>query len=160
VTAANADFDKAREAFKAGDYAQAQALVDKAIVELPSDATLHEFRALTMFAQGRYQDAAGTLYAVLAAGPGWDWATMSSLYANPDTYTSQLRALEDYVRKNPDDAAGHFVAAYQYLVLGSLDAAVRQLKEVLRLKPDDKLSAALVEALTSGNSDATPASGG
>jgi hypothetical protein len=36
------------------------------------------------------------------------------------------------------------------LVLGSKDAAVKQLKEVVRLEPKDKLSSALVKALTSG----------
>jgi hypothetical protein len=33
-------------------------LAEKAIKLLPSDATLHEFRALTLFAQKKYKDAA------------------------------------------------------------------------------------------------------
>src|SRR5436190_5765872 len=44
-------FDGARDAFKAGDYATALKLVDQAIKENPSDEVLHEFRALTQFAQ-------------------------------------------------------------------------------------------------------------
>jgi hypothetical protein len=40
------------------------------------------------------------------------------------------------------------VLAYQYLVLGSKDEAVKQLKEVVRLQPQDKLSTALLKALT------------
>jgi tetratricopeptide (TPR) repeat protein len=154
VAQANKEFDAAREAFKAGDSAKAQTLVEKAIGLLPSDATLHEFRALTQFAQGRYKDAAGTLYAVLAAGPGWDWATMRGLYPDEDTYTRQLRALEEYARKDPQSGEAHFVLAYQYLVLGSKDAAVEQLKEVVRVQPQDKLSAALVKALTTPDSAA------
>jgi tetratricopeptide (TPR) repeat protein len=148
VANANKEFDAAREAFKAGDYAKAQKLVEKGIELLPSDATLHEFRALTLFAQSNYKDAAATLYAVLAAGPGWDWETMRGLYPDEDTYTRQLRALEEYVKKHPKSGEARFVLAYQYLVLGSKEEAVKQLKEVVRVQPQDKLSAALVKALT------------
>jgi tetratricopeptide (TPR) repeat protein len=149
VTAANAKFDAARVAFKEGDYARAQRLVEEAIERLPSDATLHEFRALTLFAQQRYRDAAAALYAVMAAGPGWDWQTLSALYPDTATYTRQLRALEEYLRKHPDDGAAHFVLAYHYLVLGSKDEAVKQLEKAVRAEPQDKLSAALLKALTS-----------
>jgi cytochrome c-type biogenesis protein CcmH/NrfG len=130
--------------------------VEKAIALLPSDATLHEFRALTLFAQGRYKDAAATLYAVLAAGPGWGWATMRELYPDEDTYTRQLRALEEHVRKDPKAGEARFVLAYHYLVLGTKDAAVEQLKEVVRVQPQDKLSAALLKALTSTGTEAAP----
>ena len=126
----------------------------KAIRLLPSDATLHEFRAMTLFAQGRYKDAAATLYAVLAAGPGWGWDTMRGLYPDEDTYTRQLRALEEYVRKDPKSGEAHFVLAYQYLVLGVKDEAVKQLREVVRLQPQDQLSAALLKALTTPEKEA------
>ena len=54
--------------------------------------------------RGNYKEAAAGLYAVLAAGPGWDWDTMSGPVPDPETYTRQLRALEQYVGKEP--AAG------------------------------------------------------
>ena len=76
---------------------------------MPNDPTLHEFRRQTLFALGRYDEAAAPLYAVLSAGPGWDWTTLISLYADPEAYTQQLRALEDYCTQNPNSAAGHFV---------------------------------------------------
>src|SRR5262249_50736133 len=66
-------FDQASAAFVRGAYAEAQRLAEQAIEKLPGDATLHEFRALTLFAQRKYQEAAAAIYAVLAAGPGWDW---------------------------------------------------------------------------------------
>jgi tetratricopeptide (TPR) repeat protein len=152
VAQANKEFDAARDAFMRRDYARAQKLAEKAIDLLPSDATLHEFRALTLFAQGRYKDAAATLYAVLAAGPGWDWETMRGLFPDEETYTRQLRALEEYVRKNPKAGYAHFVLAYHYLVLGAMDEAKRQLREVVRVQPEDNLSTALLEALTTPES--------
>jgi len=109
------------------------------------------------FAQKKYKDAAAALYTVLAAGPGWNWDTMSSLYTKPDTYTKQLRELETYSKDNPKAAFANFLLAYQYLVLGSKHAAVQQLKRVAELQPKDKLSAALVKALTTG--ETAPADG-
>ena len=71
-------FDAARDAFKSNDYPRALRDVDKAIKFLPSDTTLHEFRALVLFAQGKYRDAAAGAYAVLSVGPGWTWETVAS----------------------------------------------------------------------------------
>jgi tetratricopeptide (TPR) repeat protein len=142
-----ATFDRARDAFARGDARTALALVDTAIKELPTDATLHEFRALCLFALKDYRRAAETLYAVLAAGPGWDWETMQSLYADPAAYTEQLRALEAYQRANPRSPEASFVLAYHYLVLGHLDAAIRQLDNVVRLLPGSQIATELLAAL-------------
>jgi Tetratricopeptide repeat len=149
VSAANEQFDAARKAFKDGQYAQAQKLVEKAIEFLPSDATLHEFRALTLFAQKKYKDAAATLYAVLSAGPGWDRRTLRGLYPDWDTYQAQLNDLASYLKNHPDDGSAHFLMAYHYLVNSDSDQAAAQLKEVVRLVPKDQLSAKLLQALTS-----------
>lgn len=140
-------FDAARAAFKQGDYKKALELDNRAISSMPSDAVLHEFRALTLFALGNYAEASATIYAVLAAGPGWDWDTLTSLYGNIADYTTQLRALEAFVRKNPNDAGAHFLLAYHYLILEDSDAAARQFDKVTQLAPNDKLSAQLVKAL-------------
>lgn len=86
------DSDQARNAFYSGDYARALSSLDAALSKTPSDVVLHEFRALCLFALHKYKEAAGTLYAVLSVGPGWDWTTMSGLYSNVDVYTEQLRA--------------------------------------------------------------------
>jgi hypothetical protein len=148
--------DEARGAFRAGEYVKAQTQVEVAIGLVPSDPALHEFRALTLFAQAKYQDAAATLYSVLTAGPGWDWETMRELYPDPDDYTTQLRALERFVLERPDAGYGHFVLAYHYLVTKNLDPAIRQLQVVVRLQPDDKLAQALLTSLTAPQSASDP----
>jgi hypothetical protein len=84
---------------------------------------------------------------VLSVGPGWDWTTLISLYADPETYTQQLRALEEFTKQNSNSAAVHFVLAYHYLTGEHADAAVRQLKFELTLQPKDTLSAQLIEQL-------------
>jgi hypothetical protein len=148
-------FDQGREAFKAGDYARALSLTEQALKTMPGDATLHEFRALCLFALKRYDEAAATLYAVLSAGPGWDWTTMISLYPSADVYTGQLRSLEAFSQKNPSSASAHFVLAYHYLSQGNNDDAVGQFQRVVQLQPSDTLSAKLAQMFSKGT-DATP----
>jgi len=144
---ATTTFDAAREAFKAGDYARALDLADQTLKQTPQDPALHEFRAAALFALKRYDEAAAALYAVLSVGPGWDWTTLIGLYADPETYTQQLRALEDYCTQNPNAAPPRFVLAYQYLTEGFPDAASRQLKNVVVLQPKDQLSSQLMQQL-------------
>jgi TolA-binding protein len=147
VREAIARLEEARAAFLKNDYAQAQQLIEKGIQKAPGDATLHEFRALTQFAQKKYKDAAATIYAVLAAGPGWNWDTLKSFYDSDKTYQDQLRALEEYSRANPKAAEAHFLLAYHYLVLDGKDYAIKELEEVVKLLPKDQLSALLLKAL-------------
>jgi tetratricopeptide (TPR) repeat protein len=142
------DFEAAREAFKGGEYATSLKMIDAAIKGLPGDATLHEFRALVLFAQKKYKDAAAGIYAVLSVGPGMNWDTMSGLYPNVDTYQQQLRALEAYQRDHPNASDGHFLLAYHYLVMGYTAQAVKQLEYVSKLVPTDKLTPELVKAFT------------
>jgi uncharacterized protein (TIGR03066 family) len=137
------EFEAARTAFYQGDYAAALAATNQALAALPQDAVIHEFRALVLFAQGKYKDSAATLYAVLAAGPGWDWTTMLGLYPNVDVYTMQLRALEE-VARTTGTAEARFVLAYHYLTMGHNDSAVYQLKQLQKLTPNDPVAKELL----------------
>lgn len=138
-------FDQARQEFFAGDYEAALASTDEALKELPNDAVIHEFRALTLFALGKYQDAAATLYVVLGVGPGWDWTTMSGLYPDAATHTEQLRNLETYASAHPDDSAARFVLSYHYITAGHDETAEKQLVQLLKLTPKDPLAAQLLQ---------------
>jgi hypothetical protein len=140
-------FDNARASFKQGDYDKALEQVGAAIENHPNVASLHEFKALCYFAQRKYKEAAPALYAVISAGPGWDMDTVKSFYPNQDTYLKQLDALKSFVEQEPNQAYGHFVLAYHYLTRGSTMLAKKQLQEVRRLQPDDKLSEAILKVL-------------
>jgi tetratricopeptide (TPR) repeat protein len=152
-------FDEARAAFKSGDYSRALDLTDQAIRQMPNDAALHEFRALVLFALQRYDESAAALYAVLTAGPGWDWATLSGLYPNVSVYTQQLRALEAYCNQNPTSASARFVLAYHYLTEGHTLPALQMLKQVAALQPQDTLSPQLARQIDPGAAGAAPAAG-
>lgn len=151
-------FDQAREAFYGGNYAQALEQINAAIKQMPNDAVCHEFRALTLFALGNYKESAAALYAVLSAGPGWDWKTMCSLYASPAEYEKQLRALEAWVKANPKAPEGHFVAGYHYLTCGHPEQAAEEWREVKAITKDDRLIANLLAMVEPGQAtDAPPA---
>lgn len=140
-------FDSARDAFKRGDYDEAGKQVDQALKLLPDDPTLHEFRALCLFAVGRYDEAAAALYAVLSVSPGWDWKTLIDLYPSVDAYTQQLRALEDHA-KTHKSAHDWFVLGYLYLSQNAFDAAETALTRAVEINPDDAISARLLGRLT------------
>ncbi len=150
-------FDQARDAFKGGDYANALALADKAVKAVPGDSAVHEFRAQVLIALGKYDDAAAALYGVLSVGPGWDWTTLISLYPDVETFTAQLRALEQSVRRDPESAAPRFVLAYLYLTEGQNSAAEGQLRAVTKVQPGDRVSAQLLQSISKTNATGTGA---
>jgi tetratricopeptide (TPR) repeat protein len=152
--------DGAIDAFMAGDYNAALDLVDKAIERTPSDAVLHEFRALVLFARRDFQQAAATIHSVLAVGPGWDWTTLSSLYNDIDVYTGQLRALEAYTVDHPDDAGSALLLAYHYLSAGHPKHARRELETVVRLQPNDRVAAELLKMVSTEPQDGAADSSG
>ena len=147
VTEAERVFDEALARFKAGDYTAALAGCDKAVKLGPKDPIVHEVRALALFALARYPEAAATLNAVLASAPGMDWTTMSGLYGSVDSYTLQLRKLEEFCTSHPADPAAWFVLAYHYLVGGHDDMAADALRVVVKQQPGDVVAKQLLAAL-------------
>ena len=114
---------------------------------MPDDPALHEFRALTLFALTRCDEAAAALYAVLSVQPGCDWTTLISLYGDPARYTQQLRAFEAISVRFPQSASVHFVLAYHYLTQEFAEPAVGQYKSATALEPRDTLSPQLIVQL-------------
>jgi hypothetical protein len=101
--------------------------------------------SLASFAMGNYQAAAGPAHAALAFGPPDDWNGVYSYYGDANTYTTQLRKLEAFCRENPSDAGGQFLLGYHYLLTGHPNNAGKQLSEVVKLAPQDKLAANLAK---------------
>lgn len=159
-----AAFEAARTAFYAGDYTGALTKLDITLKTMPRDTVVHEFRGLVLFALKKYPESSAAIYAILAAGPGWDWTTMISLYPGIDPYTEQLRALEQFTKANPQSPDANFLLAYHYQTCGHTDNAAKFFKQAQALLPDDKLLKQLVamtapadEAKKSGTPPAPPA---
>ena len=147
IEASFGDFDKGLASFKEGNYQAALSSFNSALSKNSGDPVVHEVRALSLFALGDYANAAVALNSLLAAAPGMDWTTVSSLYGNGDDYTAQLRKLEEYCKANPKNPASAFVLAYHYLVIGQKDSAIRALKVVVENQPKDVTAKRMLEAL-------------
>lgn len=145
--------ERSRSSFKDEDYLAALKSVDEAIAFVPGDSSLHEYRALVLFALGQYGDAAGVLNTVLASSPGWDYKTMISMYRVETTYNGQLTKLESYVDSKPDAADARFVLGYHHMVGGDLDSAGNQFEEVVRLQPRDSIAKQLRDLVRSSVKD-------
>jgi tetratricopeptide (TPR) repeat protein len=147
IEASFGDFDKGLSSFKEGNYQAALNSFNTALSKNSGDPVVHEVRALSLFALGDYTSAAVALNSLLAAAPGMDWTTVSSLYGNSDDYTAQLRKLEEYCKANPKNPASAFVLAYHYLVIGQKESAIRALKVVVENQPKDVTAKRMLEAL-------------
>lgn len=148
--------EEGRQLFLKGDYRGALAKYDAAIPNLKDDPVVHELRALALFALGDYHEAAATLNALLAVAPGMDWSSMRNQYPDVATYTKHLRALESYLRENPNDAAARFVLGYHYLVTNYPDAAAKQFQKVVELEPRDAVAKKLFDSLAKDKKPAVP----
>lgn len=149
-------FNEGVAAFKDGDFVTAMNKFDTAVHRLSDDPVLHEMRALTYFALGKYRESAAVLNALLATSPGMDWTTMSGLYGDVELYTQQLRALETHVESNPKDASALFVLAYQYLVTGYQQDAAKLLADVVALQPNDTTATQMLRSLSTEDDDLAP----
>lgn len=143
-------YSGAREAFRSGDYRDALRLANHAAIESPQNPKVHELISLSLFALGDYRGSAIEAHAALAFSPPSDWRALSEHYADPETYTKQLRALEKYVGEHRSLGEGHFLSAYHYLMVGGRDDAKSQMAEAVKLAPKDKLAAHVLKQLELG----------
>jgi hypothetical protein len=102
---------------------------------------------LVLFSQQRYQEAAAVLYSVLAVSPGWDTATIRSLYTSTDRYLLQVNQLAQFAAANPAAVDAQFLLAYHYAIKGDLPSALRQLQIVQRARPDDRVVASFIDTI-------------
>ena len=139
-------FAQAEDAFQAGKYRDALRLANHAAVESPRNPKAAELMSLALFADGDYRGAAAQAHAALTLGPVSPWSTLRGYYGDAvDTYTTQLRALEKYCHDKPEVPEGHFLLAYQYLMTGYTKQGIKQLSEVAKLAPGDKLTTELLK---------------
>jgi tetratricopeptide (TPR) repeat protein len=139
-------FDEGRAEFLRGNYGNALAKTEQAMKEFHDNPVIHEFRALCLFALGRYRESSAAVHSILASGPGWDWTTLSSLYPDTDTYTNQLAALEKAADGKPDDPSLQFLLAYHYTTVGQAPLAKDALARAQKLLPADPVVAQLAKA--------------
>ena len=111
------------------------------MVDAPQNPTLALMYAQSLFAVGKYDEAAGVVQAAISQLPKTQWGIVVTnsreLYGNYQDYTNQLRALEAAARDKPNEPALRFLLGYHYAYLGYPQQAVDQLEKVMSLAPQD-----------------------
>ena len=120
-------------------------MAEHAVIDSPKDAEAHEIISLSAMAQKNYRLAASEAHAVIALGGVPSWNQVYALYQNVDTYTNQLRALEDYVKANPKSPEGQFLLGVQYMTTGYTAQAHDHLVQAAQLTPKDQIAQQLVK---------------
>jgi tetratricopeptide (TPR) repeat protein len=143
------------DAFRRGQYPQAVRLGNHAAVESPKNPKVHELVSLALLALKDYRGANMEAHAALALGPAIDWNTLYAYYGDLPTYTSQMDALVQYLHEHRNAADARFVLVYHDLMMGHREEAKRELEQVVKLVPQDKLAAQLLEKL-GGKGSPTP----
>jgi hypothetical protein len=136
--------DAARSAFRRGDYGSAIRWGAHAAVEDPRDQQMHLLLAMSMCAMSDYRGAEREVRAMVSNNQIPDWATLSSLYGDVQTFTGHLRALEGFVWSHSSAVEGRFLLGFVYLAEGYPDAARTELAQAARLAPHDRSTQTLL----------------
>lgn len=135
---------EAQDAFREENYALATERMNEVVKLSPESAAAYQFRALTHFAQGNYDNAAADAYETLLRGPLWNWETVYPLYGNKQTYENQYRALTVAAKTDSQSMSKHFIMAYHHLVLGHLEHGEKELQHVLTIQPNEPVTVKLL----------------
>jgi predicted Zn-dependent protease len=151
-TASAATFaDDGEAAFKAGDFKQAEYALRHAVVDDPKNPVLVMMLSQALFANGKYDEAAGATQNAMQQLPKDQWGVVvtnyKDLYSNNQSYTDQLRALEKAAKDKPDSPALHFLLGFHYGYLGYPRDAVIELDKTIKLAPRDEMAKQLREEM-------------
>ena len=136
--------DKGEQAFRAGDYKSAVYAFQHAAVDDAQNPVITMLLGQSLFATGKFDEAAGATQAAMQQLPKDKWGVVASnykeLYGSRQDYTDQLRALEKNVKDKPADPALRFLLGFHYAYLGFPQQAVEQLDKVLKIAPADEMA--------------------
>jgi hypothetical protein len=138
--------------FRTGNYAGAVTDWRHALLDDPNNPVLIMLLGQSLFATGRYDEAAGAVqHAMRLLGPE-QWGVVvgnyAELYRGNQDYTDQLRALEAAGRKTETASpAVRFLLGYHYAYLGYPKQAVAELDKALATVPNDEVTKKLREVM-------------
>lgn len=149
-TGASAFAEQGEQEFKDGNYEKAATAWRHAIVEEPQNGLLLMMLSQALFADGKFDEAAGALQQGMLATPEESWGIVpqnfKDLYGSNSDYSKQLKELEAARKANPDDPALRFLLGYHYGYLGYHTEAVTELDKGLEIVKQDELASKLRSA--------------
>ena len=150
-------YSEAVSAFERKDYRESARLANHAAVEMPRDAKVHLLFSLSLFALKEYRGAAMEAHVAAVLGPVIDWKSLYPYYNDLPTYTKQLDALGEFVRKNPSSLDAKFLLAYHDLMLGHGREAKELLAEIVSKAPKDNVAVQLLKSTEGTAAKTAPA---
>lgn len=125
--------------FKEGNYEGAEEQYLIAQKQDMADPVVWLALGHARFAMGSFSDAAKALRLGLDGYKSWGTVNMDrrDFYANPDDFSRQLAALDEWVKAHPNDVDAHFLLGYNHYFSGRPTIARDSFKRVLELEPND-----------------------
>ncbi len=141
----------ARLPFKAGNYTEAVYDWRHALVDDPQNGTLGMLLSQALFANGQFDDAAGSTQIAMGLLPQDQWGVVvknyRDLYPSGQAFTDQLRSLEKARNDKPENPAVRFLLGFQYYYLGYPSQAAHELQKCLELAPQDEVAKTLMDLI-------------
>ncbi len=129
------------------NYYRAITEFNEAIRSNKDDGLLLFARAQTYIAIGDFRAAYADIIDGMGLIPDWGRVkfNMTELYSDPDDFTNQLKALEQWVEDHPRDYQAHFVLGYVYYFIQEYDLAKEELVFTLAYSEDHPQAKRLIE---------------
>lgn len=137
--------------FKDGNYEKAAKNWRHALLDDPKNGVLVMLLSQSLFASGKYDEAAGAAQQGMLLMEEKDWgvvvANYKEIYPKIGDYTTQLRSLEKARKEKPDNPALRFLLGYHYAYLGYPTEAMVELDKTISLAPQDEIAVKLKDLL-------------
>ncbi len=140
--------DNISQAFVLGDYERAVVRAQEALKQMPDNTELRFICAQTLFADGRYQNAAITVRSTLermAQTGQQDVFYPMSLYPDQTILNQQIDKLTAAVKVAPSNSRLKLLLGYQLLGVGRVDEAVGYLQKASQDTINEKAALYLVK---------------
>ncbi len=140
--------DNISQAFVLGNYEKAVIRAQEALRQMPDNTKLRFICAQTLFADGRYQNAAITVRSTLermAQTGQQDVFYPMSLYPDQTVLNQQIDKLTAAVNVTPYDASLKLLLGYQLLGVGRVDEALGHLRKASQDTINEKAALYLVK---------------
>lgn len=126
--------------FNAGTYHRAVDQFRLAIKQVEDDPTTHFYLAQSLFAVGKYHEAAQAIKDGLRLNPEWLEVEFDvrTLYGNRAELLAQLGALGKELNANTLDRNLLFLMGFELFIAGERERARTILEQVVRLEADDR----------------------
>ncbi len=148
--------DSISQAFADGKYEQATRYAEEAVIDNSDNALLRFVHSQTLFATGKYTNAAAVLRRALqtAVTQKQEVAFAIDLYPDEDILNGQIDALKKAVSSEPERADLRLLLGYQLFGVGRYEQALESLRHAKSDKVNQQSAKVLIDIIVKANQPA------